>query len=140
LLALAASSDDEFRFVDRDGQDGIIVRPEPDKPLLLHFWASWCAECTEDLANLDAAAARCAGVRTVAVNAAESQDRVDAYLTEHPLRIEALRDPRGEVWRRLDGRGLPMNAYWSAAGQKTDVGPKSRKQWDAVLETLGCSK
>ena len=137
-LALPAGANQAFQLVDRSGQP-VVVRPgENGQPLLLHFWATWCPECPDDLAQLSEAAAGCDRVRVAAVNAGEDADDVEAFLARHPVRLVVLRDPKGEAWRRLDGRGLPMNAYWSGNEHKTDLGPKTRAQWGALLASLGC--
>src|SRR5262245_45928307 len=140
LLALPARSEEGFRFVDRGGQP-VEIRPAPagsGPALLLHFWATWCPECIDDLAHLSSAFAGCDGVRAYAVNAGEGPSDVDEFLARHPVGLPVIRDPKGEAWRRLDGRGLPMNAWWSAAGAKTDLGPKTRDQWRSFAASLGC--
>jgi hypothetical protein len=73
----------------------------------------------------------------VAINAGDGEAEVEEFVARRALGLAVLRDPKGEAWRRLEGRGLPMNAYWSAGGQKTDLGPKTREQWQAVLASLG---
>ena len=134
-----ASPESVLTFVDARGAPvEIRTVPQADRALLLHFWASWCPDCVEDLAHLDDAASGCEHVRIVAVNAGEGQAEVDAFLARHPLRIDVLRDPGGEVWRRLDGRGLPANVFWSARGRGADLGPKTRAQWNERLAALGC--
>lgn len=134
-----ASPDTVLTFVDARGA-AVEVRTEPqaDRALLLHFWASWCPDCAEDLVHLGDAAIACERVRVVAVNAGDDQAQVDAFLARHPLRLEVLRDPGGEVWRRLDGRGLPANVFWSARGRSSELGPKTRAQWEERLAALGC--
>jgi len=131
----------EAAFTFRDAADKPVeIRPEPasGQALLLHFWATWCADCEQDLAHLAEASAGCDRVRIVAVNAGDDADRVQSYLSLHPVWLTLLRDPNGSAWRRLDGRGLPMNAYWSARGHETDLGPKTREQWKERLAQLGC--
>jgi len=139
LAAPASASEDVLTFVDARGAP-VAIRTEPaaERALLLHFWATWCPDCAEDLAHLDDAASACERVRVVAIDAGDSQAAVDAFLAKHPLRIDVLRDPDGGVWRRLDGRGLPANVYWSARGRGSDLGPKTRAQWNERLASLGC--
>ena len=136
--AALAASGNPFTFVDAGGRS-IAVRPEPGQPLLLHFWATWCADCAEDLDHLGEAAASCGSVRVYAVNAGDAEAQVKEFTVRHALRLPMLRDPSGEAWRRLDARGLPMNAWWTASGHETDVGPKTREQWKQLLAMLGCS-
>jgi thiol-disulfide isomerase/thioredoxin len=141
LLAAPASSDEPaFTFLDASGQP-VEIRPEPNsgRALVLHFWATWCPECAEDLAHLAEASAGCDRVRAIAVNAGDSAEQVQSYLSRHAIRLTVLRDPGGSAWRTLDGRGLPMNAYWSARGHETDLGPKTREQWKDRFAQLGCT-
>ena len=143
LLALFAApawgADAAFTFLDGGGKP-VEVRAEPGsgQALLLHFWATWCADCAEDLANLSEASAGCDRVRAVAVNAGDGADEVRSYLSRHPVQLTVLRDPGGSAWRSLDGRGLPMNAWWSARGHETELGPRTREQWKARFAQLGC--
>ena len=141
LLAAPAFASSETSFTFKGASGGTVeIRVEPDRALLLHFWASWCPDCAEDLVHLDDAASGCERVRVVAVNAGEGQAQVDAFLARHPLRIDVLRDPSGDVWRRLDGRGVPVNVYWSARGRGADLGPKTLAQWRERLAELGCAE
>ena len=140
-LALPAWGQEEaFPFVDRSGQP-VIVQPESEpsgKPLLLHFFATWCPDCADDLAHLAEVSAGCDRLRVYAVDAGDSERDVEAFVDKHGVRLPVLLDRNGEVWRRLDGRGLPMNAYWSAGGRKIDLGPKTREQWRELVGALGC--
>jgi thiol-disulfide isomerase/thioredoxin len=144
LLALIAvpvsASESAFTFTDAHGET-VEIRVDPDRALLLHFWATWCPDCAEDLVHLDGAASGCERVRVVAVNAGDDPAQIGAFLARHPLRVEALRDPGGDVWRRLDGRGLPANVFWSNGGARgAELGPKTRAQWDERLAALGCGE
>ena len=137
LAAPVSASEPALTFINARGET-VEIRAEPDRALLLHFWATWCPDCAQDLAYLDGAASSCERVRVVAVNAGDDQAQVDAFLARQPLHIEALRDPGGEIWRRLDGRGLPANVFWWSGGRGADLGPKTRAQWDERLAALGC--
>lgn len=68
----------------------------------------------------------------------EEAPEVEAFLARHALRLPVLRDPNGEVWRRLDGRRLPLNVYWSERGREMDLGAKDRERWRRRLASFGC--
>ncbi len=103
--------------------------------LLLHFWATWCPSCAEDIDNLQRAAAACpeAPLRVIAVNVGEADSDVAEFVNEHGVRLPVLRDPKGRVWREIDGRGLPMNLFWTQQSRRTDVGPKTAELVEAIL-------
>jgi peroxiredoxin len=139
LLALVAWSGEALTLTGPDGA-ALELRPEPGQVLLLHFWATWCPSCREELAGLERAAAACPEerVRVLAVNVGESAEQAAAFASQHDLRLPLLRDPKGDVWRRVDGRGLPLNLFWSQTQRRSDVGPRSEAQWRAELAALGC--
>ena len=140
-LALGASAAEPLRFAHLDGESVELALAEEDRALLVHFWATWCPSCVEELAHLDRAAASCRerGVTVVAVNVGEEAEVVRRYWTEHGLGLEALRDPKGRIWRRVSGIGLPANLVWTGAGRRTDVGPRDMAGWEEELAALGCA-
>jgi len=139
VFAVSSRAEDAFHFLDVNGK-GVEVSADPGlgRALLLHFWATWCPDCTEDLALLAEVSAGCDRVRAIAVNAGDGADEVQSYLSRHPTGLAVLRDPSGSAWRKLDGQGLPMNAYFTDRGREMDVGPKTRAQWKEFFAQLGC--
>jgi thiol-disulfide isomerase/thioredoxin len=139
LLALPAWGGEDLSLVGPGGA-AVALRPAAGQVLLLHFWATWCPTCLEDLANLQQAAAACSEerLRVVAVNVGEGDAEISDFVRRHGVRLPILRDPKGRVWRKVDGRGLPMNLFWSHEGKRTDVGPKREDQWRAEFGSLGC--
>lgn len=137
LCLLGADRPLELRAL--DGEPVVLV-PGRERALVVHFWATWCPSCLEELGGLDAAARRCAaaGVRIAAVNVGDPVEEIRRYLARHPLGLELLRDPEGEVWRRLAGQGLPANATWREGERRVEVGPRSAEAWQAELARLGC--
>lgn len=123
-----------------DGRAVELALQAEDVALLVHFWATWCPECEDELPILAAATERCAAsrVRIVTVSVGESREAVVAYLAEHGLSLRPLRDPRGRVWRGLGGVGLPTNLTWTGAGRRIEVGPRDAEGWRGALRELGC--
>jgi thiol-disulfide isomerase/thioredoxin len=128
-----------LRLVTREGEPvALALRPD-ERALVIHFWASWCPDCSRELPALERAAARCEGapVRIVEVNVGESPEVVARFRAEHHLELPVLLDPDGRSWRR-SAAGLPANLVWTPEGRRSDVGPKDEATWGRVLNELGC--
>jgi thiol-disulfide isomerase/thioredoxin len=120
------------------GERVTLALGEGESALVVHFWASWCPECGEELPWLERTASGCAGdVRVVAVNVGEPADVARRFLERHGSALPLFRDPDGRVWRRL-ARGLPANLIWTRASRRVEVGPKDPSEWGSLLSSLGC--
>ena len=139
LLALwLGAADAALEVEDAAGGRLTLALGAGERALVVHFWASWCPECGEELPGLERALRGCpAEVRVLAVNVAESTDVARRFLERHNSALPLYRDPEGRVWRRL-ARGLPANLIWTRASRRTEVGPKNPSEWHGLLESLGC--
>jgi len=107
------------------------------KPLLLNFWATWCAPCAIEMPLLDVfsreAAPRGWSVLALAVDSAEPVHR---FLTERALSLPvALAGPGGiELSRRLGNSvgALPFTVAFGANGEVRDR--KLGRLDEAILE------
>lgn len=120
----------------------VRITHDPGEPdVVLHFWATWCPECAEELPSLGRAARGCdpARVRVLAVNVDEAPELVTAYLAAHAFTLPVLLDPSGRTWRQAGLFGLPSNLFWTAQGVTTSVGPTSTERWSERLAGLGCT-
>jgi thiol-disulfide isomerase/thioredoxin len=139
-MGLVGAAEERLAFTSLAGQP-VTLDLEQDGPgLVIHFWATWCPSCGEELPLLDAAAAQCSEdvVRVVAVNVGEDAERIESYVDELGLRLSTLLDPRGKVWRQVSGVGLPANFIWAGGKRAVDVGPRSAEQWAETFRSLGC--
>ncbi len=90
------------------------------KPLLINFWASWCAPCVRELPALARLAELGQGeIEVLAI----SVDRkgppfVDEYITRQGLKVPPLAfDPRSEWPRALNAKGLPLTLLINEKGE-----------------------
>jgi thiol-disulfide isomerase/thioredoxin len=137
--AAAASASEAPLQVEEPTGMRVTLSLEETPTLVVHFWASWCPECAEELPALEAEAARCAGsVQVRPVNVAESLDAAEAFRARHGLRLPLLRDPDGKLFRRF-ASGLPANLIWTHEGRRVTTGPLERGEWKTLLAELGCN-
>lgn len=140
-LALLGASDGALSFTTLTGET-VSLHPGAEKrAVILHFWATWCPTCVEEMDALDAVAEPCreSAVRVVAINVGEDSDEIREFAREHRLDLAMLRDPSGKVWRELSGQGLPINVTWTAEERRVHVGPQSQEWWQQTLASLGCA-
>jgi len=141
LLCWAEGSAAEtLRFADLDGQPVELARPGGRGALVVHFWATWCPSCIDEMAEIERAAQSCTGatVEVIAVNVGEDAKTVQRFWRDHGLGLRSLRDPKGAVWRKLSGKGLPLNLVWTKSIRRTELGPSDAAGWQAKLRQLGC--
>jgi peroxiredoxin len=88
------------------------------QPVILNFWATWCAPCRVEMPALQAASERYAdqGVVLLAVNASESRDQVADYMDELGLTFPAVLDPQGEIIDLYEVRVFPTTIWIDAEG------------------------
>lgn len=144
LLLLAGDVDaaEPLTFVGLDGAPVRIDAPAaPGAAVVVHYWATWCPSCMDELPELDRAAAACrgTGVDVIAVDVGEKPKQVGAFLADRPLALRVLLDPKGRAWRASGGREMPANLVWTAERQSWSLGPSSQAQWRERLGALGCA-
>lgn len=111
------------------------IRALGGRPLLLHFWATWCPPCREELPALLALGDR-GDIEVVAISVDDDWLAVDRFFGGK-VPPEVFRDPSGVLERYYEVTTLPDSYLLDSAGSPIArfAGPRS---WgsDTAAETL----
>jgi thiol-disulfide isomerase/thioredoxin len=77
--------------------------------VVLNFWATWCEPCREEMPSMQRLKERMAGTpfALLAVNYAEGDARVEAFLQKVPVDFTILLDRDAAASKRWQARALP---------------------------------
>lgn len=85
------------------------------KPVLIHFWASWCGICKLEQDSIEAISKDYA-VISIAMKSGNA-DEVRQYMNEHRLSFPVINDPGGEIAERFGVRAVPASFILNPAGE-----------------------
>jgi thiol-disulfide isomerase/thioredoxin len=140
LVATSAAAREPVVLTTLGGDPVSLARASSERALIVHFWATWCADCAEEL-SVVARVARACGAQGVSVRIAAAGDSaaaVAAFQRAHGLAFDALLDPSGRAWREAGAFGLPANWLRTPAGDRLLTGPRTPEQWQGLASELGC--
>jgi peroxiredoxin len=90
------------------GGENIALENARGRAVLVHFFATWCEPCKEELPALDRLAKRATGAATVlAISVAEVDTRVHRFLETMPLTFPVLLDRDRAITRTWNVSILP---------------------------------
>ena len=75
------------------------------KPLLIHFWATWCPTCKLEASNVERVS-KSYQVITIAVNSGSDED-INLFLKEHDLNYDVINDSNGEFASKFSISSFP---------------------------------
>jgi peroxiredoxin len=106
-------------------------------PVIINFWATWCAPCKAEMPQLQALYETYpeGEIRILAVNVGEDQASIAQWADQYGLTFDLLLDPAGQIAALYHLRGQPSTYVISPEGAITSVifGPATMMQLEAAL-------
>ena len=130
----------DFELIEAGSGNMLRLSDFRGRPVLVNFWATWCAPCRTEMPALEEAAAtyRDAGLQVLAVNFGESQPAVLAFAGELSLQLPLLLDSDGAVQQSYRVPGYPSSYFIDRQGRVAAVhlGILTEDQLSARLATI----
>jgi cytochrome c biogenesis protein CcmG, thiol:disulfide interchange protein DsbE len=98
------------------------------RPVIVHFWASWCGPCTKEAPEIARLASELHDrAALVGVDWSDSHSNATAFVRKHRWSFPILEDHAGAVGNRYDLAGLPSTFVLDARGRivKRLIGPQT---------------
>jgi len=98
----------DFTLQDIDGES-FQLNQTRGQWVFLHFWASWCGPCREEMPAVQRLTDTIKDDRfkIVMINTAEDEDTIFEFLASIGVELNSLMDPDGQVTEHWKPRGLP---------------------------------
>lgn len=115
--------------------DGTNYEIEKDKPLLIHFWATWCPICALEEQNIETIS-KDYQVITIATQSGSSEE-IKEYLEKNNLSFKVVNDDFATLSREFNIKAFPttfiydknQNLKFSEVGYSSTFGLKLRLWW-----------
>ena len=85
------------------------------KPLVVHFWATWCPTCKFEASNIESISKNY-NVLTIAVNS-DSNEKIMAYMKENDLSYNVINDSNGALAKKFDIGAYPTTLIYNGEGE-----------------------
>ncbi|WP_434360542.1 redoxin domain-containing protein [Parasalinivibrio latis] len=98
------------------GTDTLV---DKGKPTLLHFWATWCAPCREELPKFESLSPHLdnRGIALKIINVGEPENAVRQFLHDYPLSLPVILDPDGKSATKWQVTGFPSSVLVGGNGR-----------------------
>ncbi len=102
--------------------DGSTYKTRKGKPLMIHFWATWCPTCKLEASNIESVS-HDYNVLTFAVNSGD-KEKIQAYMHEKGLSFNVVNDSDGRWAKKFKVEAYPTTFIYDASGELkfTEVG------------------
>lgn len=118
------------------GGDPVRVAEYRGEPLLVNFWATWCAPCVDEMPALQQVHAELGDrVTFLGVDVRDAPDNAEAFVEELDISYDLAVDAEGDYYREVGARGMPTTLLVDAQGRIVErhTGPLTAGQLRELL-------
>ena len=106
-----------------------------NRPILVHFWASWCPVCKLEQSNIENIA-KDYPVITIAMQSGDNEE-LSQFMRQEKLSFKVINDERGILSQSYNIRGVPVSFIvnkdnkieFVEVGYTTEIGLRLRLWW-----------
>lgn len=99
------------------GDDPIALADYRGGPLVVNYWATWCAPCVEEMPDLQALASAWADrVAVVGINVRDDAEDARAFADELGVSYDLARDDDGSSFHAVEAVGMPTTLLVDSGG------------------------
>ncbi|MCP4223086.1 MAG: TlpA family protein disulfide reductase [Actinomycetia bacterium] len=107
----------DFVFTNEDGSSGTLADFQGE-PLVVNFFASWCAPCRAELPDFEAVHVASTGdVQFIGVNHDFDETSWRSFVEETELTYPTVFQPEQEIWTELELLGTPATIFITPEGE-----------------------
>jgi len=89
-------------------QGSSVLVGETDKIIVIHFWATWCHPCLEEMPELESFSKRNRNkIQFYAINVQESMKEINDFMTKNQYTMTVLLDEDGDATKQFQITDIP---------------------------------
>ena len=129
---------EDFTLTDMGGQKARFSELTHGKRLvMLHFWASWCGPCREEMPQIVKAYNKFGGkgFTVISVNQDFDTSAAKQFIKDHQITFPVLMDLEGRLMETYNLSGLPSTLLLNGNGEILDVNVGERSNINGWVES-----